>query len=99
MIRSDSLTPKLCFAFAVLFFLYGWLKLGSGPVYGSPIETLGVVGTVLMYAAILGTFINIFIAAYRAHRAGSWPWLITVVFLWPISYIYTLAVNRGQAAR
>ena len=99
MFSTQNLTPKICFALIALFFFYGWLKLGSGPVVGSPLETFGVFGTALMYAAIVGTFTNMFIAAFRAHQAGSWPWLLAAIFLWPVSYIYTLAINRGQAAR
>ena len=99
MFSKDNLTPRICFVLAASFFAYSWLKLGGGPVYGSPIEIFGVTGTVLMYAAILATFTNIFIAAHRAHRAGSWPWLLVAIFLWPVSYFYTLVINRGQAAR
>ena len=98
MFSKSNLTPKICFVIAVCFFLYGWLTLGSDPVNGTPLETLGVIGSALMYAAILGTFANIFIAAWRAHQAGSWPWLIAVIFVWPVSYLYTLAINRGPSA-
>ena len=99
MFSTRNLTPKICFALACAFFLFGWLKLGSGAVYGSPIETFGLFGALLMYCAILGTFVNMFIGAYRAHQAGSWPWLLAVLFIWPISYLYTLVLNRGQPAR
>jgi len=57
-------------------------------------EVLGAVGTILLYATILVTFATIYVAARRAHRAGSWPWLLAVVLIWPVSYLYTLGFNR-----
>jgi hypothetical protein len=60
-----------------------------------PSQDLGTLGYILLYAALVPTFITVCIAATRAHRAGSWPWFIAAIFAWPASYIYTLWVNRG----
>jgi len=36
------------------------------------------------------------IGATRAIRAGSWLWLLSCIFIWPLSLVYTLAINRGS---
>ncbi|MBN8224574.1 MAG: hypothetical protein J0L89_07140 [Xanthomonadales bacterium] len=93
-----NLIPKIGLVIVVTFFAYGWAVVGSSKA-GSLIETLGVFGTILLYAAIIATFATMFIAARRAHLAGSWVWFLAVIFIWPLSYLYTLGVNRhGRAA-
>ena len=57
-------------------------------------EILGVLGTILLYATIIVTFATIYIGARRAHRSGSWLWFFGVIFIWPVSYLYILVVNR-----
>ncbi len=95
MAEKRNLIPKIGLALALLFFGYCAFTVGtSGSRSGSLMEVLGVVGTILLYATILVTFATIYIAARRAHRAGSWPWLLAVVFIWPVGYLYTLGVNR-----
>jgi hypothetical protein len=93
MAESRNLVPKIGLAVVAAFFLYGWAVVGPGAT-GSPVAVLGVPGTVLLYAAIFATLATIFIAARRAHRAGSWAWFVAVIFVWPLSYLYALAVNR-----
>ena len=93
MAEHRNLVPKLGVALVVVFLLYSWMIVGSSAT-GSPLTVLGVPGTILMYAAIAATFATIFVAASRAHRAGSWAWLVAVVLIWPLSYLYALAINR-----
>ena len=93
MTASRNLVPKIGLAIVVAFFAYGWAVAGSGST-GNPIEVLGLFGTVLLYAAILATFATMFVAATRAHRAGSWAWLLAVILIWPLSYVYSLGINR-----
>ncbi|WP_159681138.1 hypothetical protein [Luteimonas sp. 9C] len=95
MRNSRNLIPAIGLCLVIIFFAMCWIVVGdSGSVVGSPSEVLGMLGALVLYATILATFANIFIAARRAHRAGSWLWFFSVIFLWPVSYIYTLAVNR-----
>ena len=95
MSESRNLVPKIGLVAVAAFFLYCWAVVGSaGSVSGSPVEVLGLLGTILLYATVLVTFATIYIAARRAHRAGSWFWFFVVIFLWPLSYLYALAVNR-----
>ena len=76
------------------FFLYGWLTVDPNNASGGSIEVLGLIGTSIMIVAILLTFATMFIAARRAHLAGSWPWFLSVIFFWPVCYLYTLVINR-----
>ena len=93
MAKDRNLVPKIGLGLVAAFFLYGWSVAGSNAT-GSPVQVFGVFGAVLMYAAIFATLATAFVAARRAHRAGSWAWLFVVIFVWPLSYVYALAVNR-----
>ena len=93
MAANRNRIPKIALALVVGFFAYGWFVAGPGAT-GGPIEVLGVPGTILLYAAILGTLATIVTAALRAHRASSWLWLVAVILIWPLSYVYALVVNR-----
>jgi hypothetical protein len=93
---SRNLIPTVGLALVLLFFAMCWAVVGdAGFVAGSPVEAFGMFGATLTYAMILASCMNIFIAAHRAHRAGSWFWFFTVIFIWPASYVYTLVVNRN----
>jgi hypothetical protein len=95
MTESRNLVPKIGLALVVVFFAYCGAVVGSsGSVAGGPIEVLGILGTILLCATILVTFATIYIGAHRAHRSGSWLWFFGVIFIWPVSYLYTLVVNR-----
>ena len=97
MRNSRNLVPTIGLCLVIIFFAMCWIVVGeSGSVVGSPSEILGMPGALFLYATILATFANIFIAARRAHRAGSWLWFFSVIFLWPLSYVYTLAINRDS---
>lgn len=37
------------------------------------------------------------LGAYRAHLAGSWRGFVGCLMFWPLSIVYTLFVNRGDA--
>ena len=93
MSKGRNITPKIGLFLVLSFFAYGWTIAGSSAA-GSPVEVLGLFGTILMYAAILATFATMFVAAMRAHRAGSWGWFMAVILFWPLSYVYALGVNR-----
>jgi hypothetical protein len=93
MSQGRNLVPKVSLALMVAFLAYGLAVAGTSAT-GSPVEILGVFGTGLLYSAILATFVTMFIAARRAQRAGSWLWFLAVIFMWPLSYVYTLGFNR-----
>lgn len=94
MSQSRNLVPKIGLALMLTFFAYGWAVAGSSAT-GSPMEVFGLFGTLLMYSGILATLGTMFVAAIRAHRAGSRGWILASILFWPLSYVYTLGVNRG----
>jgi hypothetical protein len=97
MAESRNLIAKVGLALVAAFFLMCWVVIGgSGSMTGSPTEVFGIPGTLLMFAAIIATFITICIAARLAYQAGNWLWLFSVIFFWPASYIYVLMVNRDE---
>ena len=97
MAAPRNLVGKLALTAMITFFGYGALFVNTQDSSAEGlVETLGIGGTLLLYTAILLTFANMAVAAYRAHLAGSWPWLLGVVFFWPLGYLYTLVINRGD---
>ena len=58
-------------------------------------EVFGLPGTVLLYSAVLATFATMFVAVRRAYHARRWLWLIGVLLAWPLSFLYTLAINSN----
>jgi len=52
----------------------------------------------LTLAAAGGCIATWFLGMYRAHRQGSWLWLIACFFAWPVAFVYTLAINTGREA-
>ena len=95
MAKTPNLIPMLGLVVATAFFVLCWVVVGdSGSVVGSPIQVFGLPGTILLYVTILFTFATIYVAARRAHHAGSWFWFFSVILIWPLSYFYALVVNR-----
>ena len=48
----------------------------------------------LCLAPIMATWC---LSMYRAHLAGSWTWFIGCLMAWPLAFVYTLFVNRGDS--
>ena len=92
---QPNLIPKLGCLITLSFFLYCGLKVGTSNT-GNPVTDLGWAGTVFLYTTIFITFATMFIAARRANAKGSWLWFFAIIFLWPLSYVYALAINRGS---
>ena len=47
----------------------------------------------LTLAIPLFTFATMWIAARRAYFAGHRKWIFLVLFVWPLCFVYTLAIN------
>ena len=52
---------------------------------------------VLMYPVIFLILGTVVISARRAHFAKSKFWMFASIFFWPLSFVYTLAINKGSA--
>ena len=50
----------------------------------------------LALAVAGGSIATWFLGMYRAHVQGSWRWFVACFFVWPIAFVYTLAVNTGR---
>jgi uncharacterized membrane protein YphA (DoxX/SURF4 family) len=85
----------LLFAVAYLFAISGQPRMADGGLTG---EEMHFGEKLLTLAVPFAALANIIVAAIRANRAGSWPWLLACIFLWPVSLVYTLFVNRGHEA-
>lgn len=96
MTTFRNLIPSTGLAITILLFAYGWATVEPEDSVGTPLAVLGVPGTVLLCATIVMTMVTMCIAACRAHREGSWLWFSGVILFWPLSYVYTLAVNRDR---
>lgn len=52
---------------------------------------------IFIFLCMIPVFATYFLSLYRAHRAGSWPWFLGCLFVWPLSFVYTLIFNRGDS--
>jgi hypothetical protein len=50
--------------------------------------------TIFTLLVPLSVFAAIFVAMRRAYYAGSKFWFFACLLLWPVTFIYTLVVNR-----
>ncbi|GAB2524462.1 hypothetical protein [Lysobacter humi (ex Lee et al. 2017)] len=99
MFHSNRI-PKLAFlaltvAIAYLLAISGQPRIADGGLSG---EEMYFGEKALALLVPLALIANVVLGAVRASRAGSWPWLLACVFLWPVSLVYTLFVNRGHEA-
>ncbi len=93
MATTNNVIPKLGLCTVIAFFIYGAAFVPNGAT-GGPVEMFGIAGAGLMYAAIVLTIVTTFVSARRAFRSGSWAWFVAVILIWPLTYLYALAINR-----
>ncbi len=94
MATTNNVIPKLGLGTVIAFFVYGAAFVPNGAAGGGAVEILGIAGAGLMYAAIVLTIVTTFVSARRAFRTGSWAWFVAVILIWPLTYLYALAINR-----
>jgi hypothetical protein len=90
-----NIIPKISLLLLLAAFLYQWLWPGQAP-NAHESERLQIAENVLSLFIAFTAFATIFISARRAYYAGSKFWLFGSILLWPLSYVYTLAINRGD---
>ena len=99
MCRSNII-PKISLALLAVTVFYllaisGQPRMADGGLSG---EEMYLPEKLLALAVPLSVFATMAIGVTRAIRAGSWLWLLTCIFVWPLSFFYTLAINRGNDA-
>src|SRR3546814_14809303 len=92
MIRSNRI-PKislglLAVAIVYLLAISGQPRMADGGLSG---HEMYLPEKLLALAVPLSVFATMVIAAIRAGRAGSWLWLISCIFVWPLSLVYPLS--------
>ena len=81
---------------------FGLAPLPSGWSITAMLNHLALDDEMFWFEKVFSTFpaISVFatlgVGLWRAHRAGSWFWFLTQLFVFPVAYIYTLFVNPGQ---
>ena len=99
MFRSNFI-PKISLGLLAVTIVYllaisGQTRMADGGLSG---EEMYLPEKLLALAVPISVFATIAIGVTRASRAGSWLWLLTCIFVWPLSFFYTLAINRGGDA-
>lgn len=69
-------------------------RMADGALSG---EEMSLTEKVLTMVTTFSIFAAMFVALRRAARAGRWFWFVVCLFVWPVSYAYTLLVNRNDS--
>ena len=101
MLQSNPI-PKIAllaflfgYAYLALLILLGQERAMDWGLSGQEFYPHELIIPLLAGGASVATWI---LAIYRAHRAGSWAWLIGCLFIWPLAFVYTLFFNTGRKA-
>lgn len=92
----DNAIPNLALGLLAAAAFYLWLisgqpRMADGGLSG---DEMNLAEKALSLAIPLSVFAAMFVAMRRACRAGSWLWLLACLFVWPVTFVYTLLVNR-----
>ena len=92
----DNAVPYIALGLLAAAILYLWVisgqpRMADGGVSG---DEMTLTEKALCLAAPLSVFAAMFVAMRRAYRAGSWFWFLACLFVWPLTFFYTLLVNR-----
>lgn len=85
----------LAFAYLALLILLGQERAMDWGLSQEEIYPHELIFPLLAGAAGMATWI---LAIYRAHRQGSWVWLLGCILIWPLAFVYTLFFNTGREA-
>jgi hypothetical protein len=94
--KNDNAIPYLALAILILAVLYLWAisgqpRMADGGISG---DEMSWAEKLFSLAVPLSLFAAMFVAVRRAYYAGSWFWLLACLFILPVTFIYTLVVNR-----
>ena len=74
-----------------LWAISGQPRMADGGLSGSE---MSLAEKLFCLAVPLSVFAAMFVAMRRAYRAGSWFWFLACLFIWPVTFVYALLVNR-----
>lgn len=94
--KKDNAIPYFALAMLVAAALYlcaisGQPRMADGGLSGNE---MSLAEKLFSLAIPLSVFAALFVAMRRAYYAGSWFWFLACLFIWPVTFIYTLLVNR-----
>ena len=93
--NRDNAIPYFSLILIALFALYMW-GISDQPRMADRLLTgdeMTWAEKVMVFCVPASIVANLVLAMRRAKQAGSLGWLVASLFIWPLSYIYTLFVN------
>ena len=92
---NNNAIPLTAFVLLILAILYILVTQQPLVIDAAPNEhQLNAAEKIFSALVTLSAFATIFIAMRRAYRAGSKFWFFSCLFVWPLSFFYTLLINR-----
>lgn len=92
----DNAVSYIALGLVAAAILYLWIISGQPRMAGGGLsgDEMALAEKTLCLAVPLSVFAAMFVAMRRAYRSGSWFWFLACLFVWPLTFIYTLLVNR-----
>jgi small neutral amino acid transporter SnatA (MarC family) len=99
MLKSNRV-PKIAlltllfgFAYIAILILLGQERAMDWGLSNDEFYPIELVFPLMAGLTVCATWV---LSMYRAHRQGSWRWFVSCLFIWPLSFVYTLLVNTGD---
>ncbi len=97
MTRVNAI-PYLALGLLAAGAIYLWLisgqpRMADGGLSG---DEMSLAEKAFCLAVPLSVFAAMAVALRRAYLAGSWFWFLVCLFAWPMTFVYTLLVNRAN---
>ena len=80
-------------AYLALLVLLGQERVADGGLNGDEAYPHEFIISFFAAGGVIATWA---LGMYRAYVAGSWRWFVACMFLWPLSFLYTLFYNTGH---
>lgn len=83
----------LAAAVAYLWLISGQPRMADGGLSG---DEMNLAEKAFCLTVPLSVFAAMAVALRRAYLDGSWFWFLGCLFAWPLTFVYTLLINRGN---
>ncbi|MGH8025702.1 MAG: hypothetical protein ACREO0_03145 [Pseudoxanthomonas sp.] len=92
----DNAVPYFALGLLAVAILYLWVisgqpRMADGGLSG---DEMNLAEKALCLTVPFSVIAAMFVAMRRAYRVGSWFWFLACLFVWPLTFVYTLLVNR-----